>query len=240
VFLLARVASQENGGQQNGTPHHHGHGCGRPFVQGYAQYRIADDQRHLLARFLMARMAWRGICRAVGVTRKWFVGWLVQGCATVPAHLPVQPVSSTHDGLRQRLAGEAAALASFVPKKAHQQGVGSAREAKTRPSMAWPVGDRRHQSAEPRWAKSPPAYRQHATFYTDQSVVYAQGIPAAQHQASSKWARQTHHRERCNHPLRQRVSRLGRDALSFAKKLANHLGAMKLFICPYNLTRATA
>jgi hypothetical protein len=38
--------------------------------------------------------------------------------------------------------------------------------------------------------------------------------------------------------LRQRVSRLVRDALSFSKKLAHHIGAIKLFICHYNLTRA--
>jgi len=40
--------------------------------------------------------------------------------------------------------------------------------------------------------------------------------------------------------LRQRVSRLVRAALSFSKKLANHIGAIKLFICHYNLTRAAA
>ena len=65
-------------------------------------------------------------------------------------------------------------------------------------------------------------------------------IPAAQHRAISKLARKTNHIERCNNTLRQRVSRLVRDALSFSKKLANHIGAMKLFICHYNLTRAAA
>jgi hypothetical protein len=28
--------------------------------------------------------------------------------------------------------------------------------------------------------------------------------------------------------------------LSFSKKLANHIGAIKLFICHYNLTRVAA
>jgi insertion element IS1 protein InsB len=36
------------------------------------------------------------------------------------------------------------------------------------------------------------------------------------------------------------MSRLVREALSFSKKLANHVGAMKLFICHDNLTRAEA
>jgi insertion element IS1 protein InsB len=71
-------------------------------------------------------------------------------------------------------------------------------------------------------------------------VVYKGVIPAAQHQAISKLARQTNHIERFNNTLRQRVSRLVREALSFSKKLANHIGAIKLFICHYNLTRTAA
>jgi IS1 transposase len=61
-------------------------------------------------------------------------------------------------------------------------------------------------------------------------------IPAAQHRAISKLARKTNHLERFNNTLRQRVSRLVREALSFSKKLANHIGAIKLFICHYNPT----
>jgi insertion element IS1 protein InsB len=113
-------------------------------------------------------------------------------------------------------------------------------EAKTRQIIAFHVGNRSHTSAEHLWAKIPHASRHHATFYTDYYVVYAKAIPAAQHQALSKWARKTNHSERFNHTLRQRVSRLVRAALSFSKKLANHIGAMKLFICHDNLTRATA
>ena len=55
-----------------------------------------------------------------------------------------------------------------------------------------------------------------------------------------KLARKTNHLERFNHTLRQRVARLVRDALPFSKKLANHIGAIKLFICHFNLTRAVA
>lgn len=46
--------------------------------------------------------------------------------------------------------------------------------------------------------------------------------------------------ERFNNTLRQRVSRLVRDTLAFSKKLANHIGAIRYFICHYNLTRAAA
>jgi hypothetical protein len=53
-------------------------------------------------------------------------------------------------------------------------------------------------------------------------------------------ARRTNHIERFNNTLRQRVSRLVRDALSFSMKLATHIGAIRLFICHDNLTRVAA
>jgi IS1 family transposase len=73
-----------------------------------------------------------------------------------------------------------------VQKKAHKQWVWIAMDAKTRQIIAFHVGDRSHTSAEHLWAKIPQAYRQHATFYTDQYVVYEMIIPAAQHRAISK------------------------------------------------------
>jgi insertion element IS1 protein InsB len=208
---------KKNGHIHNGKQNHHCHDCGRQFVQCCEQYLISEDKRGLIERLLVERISLRGICRAVGVTLKWLLGFLVQ-----------------------RLEVEADELASFVQKKANKQWVWIAMDAKTRQIIAFHVGDRSHTSAEHLWAKIPHAYRQHATFYTDQYVVYEKVIPAAQHKAISKLARKTNHIERFNNTLRQRVSRLVRDALSFSKKLANHVGAIKLFICHYNLTRAVA
>ena len=111
-------------------------------------------------------------------------------------------------------------------------------DAKTRQIIAFYVGDRSRKSFKKLWAMIPNAYRQHATFYTDQYIVYKGVIPAAQHYPIGKLARKTNRIERFNNPLRQRVSRLVRSALSFSKNLDNHIGAIKYFICNYNLTRA--
>lgn len=70
--------------------------------------------------------------------------------------------------------------------------------------------------------------------------MYKGVIPAERHRAITKKARKTNHVGRFNNTLRQRVSRLVRDTLSFSKKLANHIGVMKFFICHYNLEKATA
>jgi insertion element IS1 protein InsB len=86
----------------------------------------------------------------------------------------------------------------------------------------------------------PPAYRQRTTLYTEHSVVYATVIPAAHDKAIRTLARTTPHIARCNTTLRQRVSRLVRDAWSFSTTLANHVGALTLFLCHDTLTRAAA
>jgi insertion element IS1 protein InsB len=65
-------------------------------------------------------------------------------------------------------------------------------------------------------------------------------MPAAPHRTSNQLARQANHLERFHNTLRQRVSRLGRDARSCSKQLANHSRAMKLCIGHDNLTRAAA
>jgi insertion element IS1 protein InsB len=231
---------KKNGPIHNGKQHPHCHDCGRQFVRCCAQYRIAADRRALSERLLLERMSLRGMCRAVGVTRKGLLGFLGQCFAALPDPLHVQPVASTHNVLIQRLEVEADAMARFVQKKANKPWIWIAMDATTRQVMAFHVGDRSRRSAKRLGAKIPHAYRQHATFSTEQSVVYAGVIPAAQHRAISKLARQTHHVERCNNTLRHRVARLVREALSFSKKLANHSGAIKLFLCHYNLTKAAA
>ena len=178
----------------------------------------------------------RGICRAVGVGLKWLLGCLVQCVEALPDHLNVEPVTCTRDVMMQRLEVEADEMASFVKKKANKQWIWLAMDVKPRQVMAFHVGDRSRRSAKRLWAKIPVVYRQHATFYTDQYVVYEGVIPAAQHEAINKLARKTNHIERFNNTLRQRVSRLVREALSFSKKLANHIGAIKLFICHCSMT----
>ncbi len=80
----------------------------------------------------------------------------------------------------------------------------------------------------------------YTTPYTDQYVAYEGVIPAERHKAITKAARLTNHIERFNNTLRQRLSRLVRSTLSFSKKLENHVGAIRYFICHYNQLRAVA
>jgi len=230
---------KKNGHIHNGKQNHQCKDCGRQFVECFEQDLVSEETRVLVERLLLERLSLRGICRAVGVKLKWLLGFIVNCFEALPDHLNVQPITSNADVVIQRLEVEADEMASFVQNKANKQWIWLAMDAKSRQIIGFHVGDRSRKSARALWSKIPKAYRRYATFYTDQYVVYKGVIPAEQHQAISKLARKTNHIERFNNTLRQRVSRLVRSALSFSKKLANHIGAIKLFICHYNLTRAT-
>jgi len=104
----------------------------------------------------------------------------------------------------------------------------------TKQVIACYVGDRSRQSAERLGQRIPQAYRQWATFDTDDREASQGVFPAARHEVCAKDSGLTSAVERFNCTLRQRVSRLVRRSLSFSKKLCHHIGAIKYFICHYN------
>jgi len=214
--------------------------CGCQFVASAEERIIAREQRLLMEHLLCERISLRGICRAVGVSLTWLVHFMVERFAACPDHLHVQlSVVPTTVVLRQ-LEAESDEMWSFVQKKTDKQWIWIAMDATTRQIIAFHVGDRSRESAKQLWDKIPSVYREQATFHTDHYEAYTGVIPAHRHRAITKKARKTNHIERFNNTLRQRVSRLVRDTLSFSKKLANHIGAIKYFICHYNLEKAGA
>jgi len=139
-----------------------------------------------------------------------------------------------------KLEAEADEMWSVVQKKANKQWIWLAMDATTRQIIAFHVGDRSRESAKALWATIPEVYQDQATFHTDQYAVYRGVMPAERHKAITKHARKTNHIERFNNTLRQRLARLVRDTLSFSKKVEHHIGAIKFFICHYNLEKAGA
>ena len=201
---------------------------------------IGSEQRTMIEHLLRERISLRGICRAVGVSLTWLLHFMVERFAACPDDLHVQLPRHPTDVVMRRLEAEADEMWSFVQQKANRQWIWIAMDAQTRQVIAFHVGDRSRDSAKALWAKIPVAYREQARFHTDRYEAYKGVIPVEQHQAITKHARKTNHIERFNNTLRQRLSRLVRETLSFSKKLANHIGAIRYFICHYNLTRAAA
>ena len=231
---------KRNGHMHTGKQNHRCKACGRAFVLIPENQVVTEEQRALIERLLLESISLRGICRAVGVGLQGLLPFRVEQFQAAPEHLYVEPPGGTPAVIRQRLEAELDLLGSFVGKKANRHWVWIAMAATTHQGMAFHVGDRSGQSAQALWEKIPTVSQEHALFYTDHYAVYTGVIPCAQHRAISKLARKTNHVERFNCTMRQRVSRLVRATLSFAKKLSNHIGAIKYFICDYNLTKCAA
>ena len=231
---------KKNGHTRTGKQHHQCNACGRQFVASSEGHIVADEQRTLIEHLLREHISLRGICRVVGVSLPWLLHCMVECFAACPDHLHVRPPAGPTEVVMHQLEAEADEMWSFVGKKANRQGIWMAMDAATRQVIALHVGDRSRESAQELWAKIPVAYREQAGFHTDQYEAYKGVIPTERHKAITKRARKTNHIERFNNTLRQRVSRLVRETLSFSKTFANHIGAIKYFICPYTLTRRGA
>ncbi len=99
--------------------------------------------------------------------------------------------------------------------------------------VAFHVGGRTKEDAQILFDKIPSILRSKAVFFTDFWQAY-QVLSQDKHLPSGKDKGYTNHIERFNNTLRQRCSRLVRNTLAFSKKLENHIGAIKYFICHYN------
>ena len=230
--------TKKNGHIHNGKQNHFCNACGRQFVENPEQILISDAQRKRIGKLLLERIPLRGICRVEGVSLRWLLAFMVGLYEQLPDDLNFQVEAEAAELIIYTLESEIDEMLSFVGKKASKQWIWIALDVKSRQIVAFHVGDRSGQSAKALWKSIPQCYRNHATFYTDGWCAYEGVIPERQHRVVNKQRRITNHIERFNCTLRQRVSRLVRQSLSFSKKLANHIGAIKYFICHYNLQKA--
>ncbi|MDQ3133368.1 MAG: IS1 family transposase [Acidobacteriota bacterium] len=224
--------SKKNGHTHYGKQNYQCKACRRQFVQN--SQRIEDETRSLVKRLLLERLSLRGICRVTGVSLTWLLQFIVEVYAQLPDDLGVASASPKRLVGLLRLEAEVDELWSFVGNRANKQWVWLAFDSTSRQVVAFHVGDRSRESARQLWRRIPRCYREQATFYSDDWEAYKGVIPEAQHEVCGKESGLTSGIERFNCTLRQRVSRLVRKTLSFSKKLANHIGAIKYFICYYN------
>ncbi len=114
-----------------------------------------------------------------------------------------------------------------------QQWLWLALDCTSRQVVALHVGNRGEEGVKGLWQALPEAYRQRASFYTDDWAAYKQVFPADQHRFR-KTKKDTNHVERFFCTLRQRSSRLVRLSLSFSKKLNRHIKSIRFVLTNYN------
>ena len=227
--------NKKNGHIHNGKQNRYCKACGRQFVENPQQKLISTEEREQIRKLLLERISLRGICRVIGVSLRWLLGFISSEYEQLPDDLNFQSRAATDKLLIWSLESEVDEMWSFVGRKSNKQWIWIAMDARSRQIIAFYVGDRSRESARNLWESIPKNYRENATFYTDDWQAYNGIIPSDRHQIVKGKA---NHIERFNCTMRQRISRLVRKALSFSKKLKNHIGAIKYFICHYNLRRA--
>jgi insertion element IS1 protein InsB len=223
-----------------GKPRYKCKDCKRTFVEDGLNWFVSDASKVLVDDLLLERISLRGICRVAKVSLRWLLVYIEMKYAGMPDDLNCKisrSVVKKGDKVYIRLIDcQADELWSFVYKRDNVKYIWIAMHTQTRQIIAFHAGDRSRASARELWAKIPDWLKEDCYFHTDDWESYKTVIPEDRHEYSKR-KKYTNHLERFNNTLRQRCSRLVRETLSFSKKLENHIGAIKYFICHYNLER---
>ena len=219
----------KNGTTRRGKQNYKCRDCGRQFVENPQWKRREADSTVMIDRLLLEKIPLAGIARVLKLSESWLQGYVNQCYKVVPRQVQVTPKP------KGALSVQMDELWSFVDGKGNKQWVWLALDVSTREIVGCHIGDRSKDSALALWQSMPAVYRQCAMiFYTDHWEAYKAVLPSQRHRAVGKETGLTSYIERCNNTLRQRVSRLVRQTLSFSKKLDNHISAIWNFIHYYN------
>ena len=223
----------KNGVKENGKQNYLCRICNRQFVENPSDhYRIPEEKRSLVDRLLSEKIPLAGIARSAQVSERWLQYYANDIYDNVPKNLTVLPKK------KRRLTVECDEMWSFVGHRKNKYWIWLAIDRDTREIIGVHVGSRDRDGAKELWRSLPPVYRQCAVCFTDFWEAYKTVIPSRRHKAVGKETGLTNHIERFNNTMRQRISRLVRDTLSFSKKIENHIGAICYFIHHYNASLA--
>jgi len=217
----------KNGTTRRGKQNYKCRDCGRQFVEDPQWKRREPDSTAIIDRLLLEKIPLAGIARVPKLSESWLQGYVNQCYKVVPRQVEVMPKP------KGPLTVQMDELWSFVDDKGNKQWVWLALDVVTRAIVGCHIGNRSSASALALWQSMPAVYRQCAVIYSDHWDAYQAVLPRKRHHAVGKETGLTSYIERFNNTLRQRVSRLVRQTLSFSKKLDNHISAIWNFIHYY-------
>ena len=218
----------KNGTTRRGKQNYKCRDCGRQFVENPQWKRREPDSTAMIDRLLLEKIPLAGIARVLKLSASWLQRYVNRSYELVPRQIQVMPKP------KGSLTVQMDELWSFVDDKGNKQWVWLALDVITREIVGCHIGDRSGASALALWQSMPAVYRQCAVIYTDHWEAYRTVLSTKRHHAVGKETGLTNYIERFNNTLRQRVSRLVRQTLSFSKNLDNHMSAIWNFIHYYN------
>jgi insertion element IS1 protein InsB len=176
---------------------------------------------------VLDRISLRGIERVFGISRRTVLEWIEHWGERLP------PLETTLANAQLNDVLELDELWSFVLKNANQRWLWVALCRRTRPIVAYFIGDRSEASCLPLWQRIPRAYTRCCSF-SDFWETYQRVFATDRHQSVGKDSGQTNHIERWFNTLRQRLARFVRKTLSFSKSDRFHELVVRLFVHHYN------
>lgn len=201
--------------------------CGRQFVENPRKSKIAEEKKETIKKLVLEKISLAGIARAVSVSKSWLQIFVNDLCKNVQK-------SVNNIKQKVRLIMECDEMWAFVGSKKNPKWIWFALNRDTREILGVYIGDRSKESAKKFWDSLPDAYKQYGIAFCDQLAAYAAAFPPNQLYQCEKSTGATSHIERFNLTVRQRVSRLVRKSLAFAKKEENLLGSIWMFVHSYN------
>lgn len=232
---------KKNGFTNYLKPCHKCKDCKYKFVDKGQEWFISPDKKILIKRLLLERISLRGICRVMDISMKWLLQFIKEIYSELPDDLNckinLKKVKHNDRYYIKLVVNEADELWSWVKNRDNVYYIWLVMHKESRQIIAFHVGDRSGESAKALWEKIPPQIREYGLFHTDDWDSYKTIIPEGKH-LYCKQKKYTNHIERFNNTLRQRVSRLVRETLSFSKILVNHIGAIKYYLCYHNLNHS--
>jgi len=221
-----------NGSIHNGKPKFRCKQCGKQFVEHPENRIISQEIRKLVDRLLLEKIPLAGIARTAGVSERWLQSYVND------KYENIQKVVSVTDKPKGRLTIECDEMWSFVRNKDNKYWIWLAKDVVTKEIVGVYVGSRDREGARELWNSLPGVYRQCAVIYTDFWKSYNEVLPESRHRPVGKETGKTNNIESFNCKMRQRVSRLVRETLSFSKKKINHIGAIWFFVHHHNASPA--
>ncbi len=199
----------KNGKIHNGKQNYKCKNCERQFIENPTKKYVANKTRKLIDSLLLEKIPLAGIARVTNVSETWLQHYVNTKYNNVSK---VIKVSQKPQG---KLTIQCDEAWSFVGNKNNKQWIWLALDVRTREIVGVYIGNRSETGAKGLWNSLPVVYRQCAVAYTDFWAAYAKVFPSSRHKAVGKETGLTNYIERFNNTLRQRVSRLVRDTLSF-------------------------
>jgi insertion element IS1 protein InsB len=232
---------KKNGFTSYLKPCHKCKDCKYKFVDKGQDWFISPDKKIIIKRLLLERISLRGICRVIDISMSWLLQFIKEIYSELPDDLNckinLKKVKHNDRYYIKLVVNEADELWSWVKRRDNVYYIWLVMHKESRQIIAFHVGDRSAESAKVLWEKIPPQIREYGLFHTDDWDSYKTIIPQEKH-LYCKQKKYTNHIERFNNTLRQRVSRLVRETLSFSKILVNHIGAIKYYLCYHNLNHS--